>query len=247
MDQTTTTPRIVAIETSSRLGAVAVGVGTTLLAEKQFSGAMRHAAELMPVLAELVHLQGWKPDQIQQVYVSIGPGSFTGVRIAITVARALQQALGCKLVGVPTVDVIAANAPAEVENLAVILDAKRGQVYAARYRRNSNGILERTAGPLLGDPRQFVADSPRPLHLTGEGIDYHRPALFTDAAGVVELDKEFWRPRAAAVHQLGWTLAQTGKFTPRDALLPIYLRKPEAEEVWEKNTASTQGKAIGYR
>src|SRR5271163_3350540 len=172
---TTDAPRNVALETSSRIGSVAVGAGATLLAERQFSSTMRHAVEMMPTLAELVKGQGWKPGDIQQVYVSVGPGSFTGVRIAVTAARALNQAIGCKLVAVPTVDVLAANAPTDIENLGVILDAKRGQVYAARYNRNASGVLERTAGPMLCDPREFVADSPRPLHLIGEGIDYHRP------------------------------------------------------------------------
>ncbi|HTV48626.1 MAG TPA: tRNA (adenosine(37)-N6)-threonylcarbamoyltransferase complex dimerization subunit type 1 TsaB [Phycisphaerae bacterium] len=231
---TTDAPRSVALETSSRIGAVAVGAGAVLLAQRQFSSTMRHAVELMPTLADLVKEQGWKPADIQQVYVSVGPGSFTGVRIAVTAARALNQALGCKLVAVPTVDILAANAPVEAENLGVILDAKRGQVYAARYRRNSAGELQRTAGPMLGDPREFVADSPRPLHLIGEGIDYHRPALFTGVADVIEVDKSLWTPQAAQVHRLGWQLAQAGKFTLREELLPIYLRKPEAQEVWEK-------------
>ncbi len=228
-------PRIVAIETSSRVGTVAVAHGPRILGQRQFSKAMRHAVELMPAIRDLTRDQGWKPTDIDHLYVSAGPGSFTGVRIAITIARALEQALGCRLVSVPTVDVLAANAPPDVLNLVVMLDAKRDQIYAARYQREvASGELHRTAGPLLTDPAEFLAQSPRPLHLLGEGIDFHRAAIAGATGQVIELDTALWQPQATMVHRLGLALADHGAFTPRDALLPIYLRKPEAQEVWEK-------------
>jgi tRNA threonylcarbamoyladenosine biosynthesis protein TsaB len=231
----TAVPRIVAIETSSRIGSVAVASGGRLLAQRQFSKAMRHAVELMPAIRDLVQDQGWKPDQIDQIYVSAGPGSFTGVRIAITIARAMEQAIGCKLVSVPTVDVLAANAPAEVLNLAVILDAKRGQVYAAVYQRDAgSGVLQRQLGPLLTDPAALLARIPRPLHILGEGIAYHRPAIASAGGEIMEVNELLWQPQAAMVHKQGLALAKAGTFTDRGALLPIYLRKAEAEEVWEK-------------
>ncbi|MGC9259271.1 MAG: tRNA (adenosine(37)-N6)-threonylcarbamoyltransferase complex dimerization subunit type 1 TsaB [Phycisphaerae bacterium] len=235
-------PRIVAIETSSRIGEVAVARGREVLGRRQFSKAMRHAVELMPAIRDLTQAQGWKPSDIDAVYVSAGPGSFTGIRIAITIARALQQAIGCQLVSVPTVDVLAANAPSEVEHLAVIMDAKRGQIYAARYQRVvESGELRRTLGPVLTDPADFLAQAPRALHIMGEGIDYHRPVIAAAAGVIIELDKSLWQPQAVMVHRIGLTLANAGVFTQRDALLPIYLRKAEAEEVWEKKHAITSG------
>ena len=232
-------PRIVAIETSSRIGSVAVACGQSLLGQRQFSKAMRHAVELMPAIRDLTRQQGWKPGDIQHVYVSAGPGSFTGIRIAVTIARALQQALGCKLISVPTVDVMAANAPAHVMHLAVLLDAKRGQVYAARYQRHTDsGLLHRTQGPLLTYPGEFLSQAPHPLYILGEGIDYHRNAIAGSGGETMEVDRSLWQPQATMVHKLGWALAQSGTFTDRDQLLPIYLRKAEAEEVWEKKHQS---------
>ncbi len=207
-------PRIVAIETSSRMGAVAVARGPQLLAQRQFTHGLRHAVELVPTIRDLTQAQGWKPADIQQVYISIGPGSFTGVRIAVTVARALNQAVGCRLVAVCTVDVLALNAPAEAPHVAVILDAKRGQVFAARYRRA--GVKEqvpasgaepplrvgpfiRTAGPVLADPCAFVDASPRPLALLGEGVAYHRAAWQGQSPGRATRQGE----RAAPASQPG--------------------------------------------
>ena len=233
-------PRIVAIETSSRIGSVAVACGELVLGQRQFSKAMRHAVELMPAIRDLAREQGWKPGDIDQVYVSAGPGSFTGVRIAIAIARALQQALGCQLISVPTVDVLAANAPVEVNDLVVLMDAKRGQIYAARYQRDAtSAMLRRVDGPLLTDPRAFLSQEPHPLYILGEGIDYHREAIAAASGKIIELDKMLWQPQAVMVHKLGWALAKAGAFTEREALLPIYLRKAEAEEVWEKKHGVT--------
>src|SRR5438874_13743504 len=106
-------PRIIAIETSGRTGSVAIAHGPGLLAVRELPATMRHAAELMPAIRELVRAQGWQPAEIDHVYVSLGPGSFTGLRIAVAMARALAQAVGCRLVGVPSLDVIAENAPPE--------------------------------------------------------------------------------------------------------------------------------------
>lgn len=232
-------PRIAAIETSGRIGSVALGLGPALLAEHAFSHTMRHAAELMPTLAELCRQQAWSPAQIDHVYVSTGPGSFTGVRIAISIARALAQSTGCKLVAVPTLDVLAQNAPSEVANLVVLLDAKRGQVFAAHYilapSSTNAGRFHRVAGPILTAPVPFLQAATAahgPLHILGEGIDYHRPALAE--VPHIEIDPALWPARAAAVHQLGYALAQQNLFTPRDELLPTYIRLAEAEEVYRK-------------
>ena len=84
----------------------------------------RHATELMPAIRDLTAQHGWRPEQIDELYLSLGPGSFTGLRIAVAIARALQQAIGCRLVGVPTLDVIAANAPTSFAIVVPILDAK---------------------------------------------------------------------------------------------------------------------------
>ncbi len=251
--------RIVAIETSGRIGSVAVACGPTLLAERVFREPMGHAAELMPAMSDLCQQQGWTGRDIQAVYVSIGPGSFTGLRIAVSVAKALHLATGCSIVAVPTVDVLAYNAHTQGLHVMVLLDAKRGMVYAARYApamldrsdQTSAGVavgnLIRTSGPELADPAAYIAQSPRPLGLLGEGIDYHRPAISPLLAmDVVEFDRSMWPGSAAAVHALGWPLAQRGQYAVPAELTPIYIRPPEAQEVWErKHPTATTTTGIG--
>src|ERR1041384_5041989 len=137
-------PRIVAIETSGRHGSVAVGLGPTLLAQRPLLPTARHASELMPAIRDLTREQGWTSAQIDHFYLSLGPGSFTGLRIAVAIARAMAQATGVKLVGVPSLDVIAQNAPADCDIVLPVLDAKRGQVFSARYERSPDRPEELT-------------------------------------------------------------------------------------------------------
>jgi len=137
-------PLILAVETSSRTGSLALALGEKMLAETAFSGPARHSAELFPAIKQLLGRFNRKLQEIEQIYVSIGPGSFTGLRIATTLAKIMHLANAAKIVAVDTLDVIAANAQEckEIANrnsqianvIAPILDAKRNQFFIAVYQ-----------------------------------------------------------------------------------------------------------------
>jgi tRNA threonylcarbamoyladenosine biosynthesis protein TsaB len=245
-------PRILAIETSGRLGSVAVALGPTLLAARDLSPTQHHAVELMPAVRDLTLAQGWAPDQIDHVYLSLGPGSFTGLRIAVAVARALHQATGCKLIGVPSLDIIAQNAPPEFPIVIPMLDAKRDHVFAARYERDATGALRQTLPAALVEPATFLAQalqraaelqSPVPnaesqisnlksqIALLGEALTHFTPS---PSPLIESLSADLWHARAQTLHQLGCNLAQAGQFSDPATLLPLYIRLPEAEEVYRK-------------
>ena len=158
-------PLILAVETSSRMGSVAIAVGKKMLAETTFSGPMRHSAEIFPAIERLLARFARKSQEIEHVYISVGPGSFTGLRIATTLAKTMYLAHPpgrTKIVAVDTLDVIAANLDLsildtgyssviehralriknrgssieyQVSRLGVILDAKRNQFFIAVYQR----------------------------------------------------------------------------------------------------------------
>ena len=225
--------RTLILETSSRIGSVAIASGEPpqLLQSHRFSAPQRHTIELLPTCHDLVSGQGWQPDQIKMIYVSSGPGSFTGLRIGITVAKTLANAANARLVAVPTLDAIARAAPREFDNLAVVLDAKRGQLYAARYLRNGGG-WDKTMPECTIAPQHLLSISPRPLQLTGEGIAYHREEL--TAVDVHFTDETYWAPNVEHVFHVGAGQASRGEFTRPEELAPTYLRPPEAEEVWSR-------------
>ncbi|MGC8559092.1 MAG: tRNA (adenosine(37)-N6)-threonylcarbamoyltransferase complex dimerization subunit type 1 TsaB [Phycisphaerae bacterium] len=237
----------VAMETSSRVGSIAIGSGDECLLEHTFSGPMQHATELVPALQERLFSLGRRPADIKEIIVSVGPGSFTGVRISVMVARTLSQVLGCKLIAVPTTEVLALNAPVgSAPNIGVVLDARRGMIFGACYRVNHTQPatwpeLQVIMEPTLGSPKTLPTSWPQPIQLLGEGIEYHRAALF--AAGFDDrlLPAETAVPRASALYQVGRRRAARGHFVLREALLPLYLRKPEAQELWEKRQGQSSG------
>jgi tRNA threonylcarbamoyladenosine biosynthesis protein TsaB len=130
-------PRALAIETSARVGSIAaVTAGGAVVAEEQFQHGLQHAAQIVPILDRVCRAQGWSPQEIEHLYVSAGPGSFTGLRIGVTLGKTMALATGVKLVAVPTVRVLAENAPADARHVVIVLDAKRDQIFTARFERD---------------------------------------------------------------------------------------------------------------
>ncbi len=216
---------------------MALACGDELLISRPFDQTRPrrdHVADLLPTVEAAMAELAWRPADIEQVHVSAGPGSFTGLRIAVSFAKAAALALGWRIVMVPTAEVLAANAPDDVANLAVVLDAKREQIYTAVFSRAAPGEPFREILPVAAiPPAEMLACAPRPLHLLGEGIDYHREALAV-GGDVIELPRALWSPRAENVLRVGIKLAESGQFTTPEDATPIYVRRPEAEELWEK-------------
>lgn len=232
--------RILAIDTSGRTGSVVVASWGEILSETILPPTSRHAIELVPTIDALLRGQGWGPKYVEEIYVSLGPGSFSGLRIATAFVRAFVQANGgvTRIVGVPTLDAMAENAPVDFDTVVPVLDAKRGQVFTARYERGGDGRLARATEQQLANPRQFLEAalerSPaKRVAILGEGVDYHRDAIPPGEA-FVELPKEVWPSQARHVLKLGLEKAIRGEYTPLEMLLPIYIRLPEAEEVYRR-------------
>jgi tRNA threonylcarbamoyladenosine biosynthesis protein TsaB len=231
-------PRALAIETSGRTGSVALLEGATVLEEQTFEHGLKHAAGILPMIDRLCSERGWGPRGLDELYVSAGPGSFTGLRIGITLAKTLALAAGVKLVAVPSVRVLVENAPADARNVIIVLDAKRDQIFTARFERSSEDQPWREREPARLDSLRAMLDrSPRPVHLLGEGIPYHLRFISQDSQ-VIVTPEETWRASARAVGRIGSQLAQAGQYTDPDRLTPIYIRKPEAEEKWEQRGKS---------
>ncbi len=231
-------PNILAIETSGRIGSVALATGCELKQSARFRADSNHAAELLPTIDELCRPLGWTPGDIDQVYLSIGPGSFTGLRIAVTLARTLALSIKADIVAVATLELIAQNALLAGEpprRVVVLLDAKRGQVYSAAFERAEHRYV-RAVDACIADPIEFLKGLPQPACVLGEGITYHRKALACVAH--TELPETLWPPRVETVLELGYEKAQRGEFEQPTALAPVYLRRPEAEEVWERRHAA---------
>ncbi len=227
-----------AFETSSAIGSVAIGHGIEVLESRTLSRPKAHAIEFLPTIKALCEAHQVEPFQIERLYVSSGPGSFTGLRISVTAARMLAFGVRTKLVAVPTLEVIAQNAlqaDPPPSRVAVILDAKRGRVYVAAFTRQ-NGTFVATTDPIEAEPFEFLSSQPRDCAVLGEGVLYHRSAV--EKSGRAILPESLYRPEAETVYRLGFAMSQRDGFSDRRNLVPTYIRPPEAEEVWaRKNPA----------
>ncbi len=228
---------VLAVETAGRIGSVAIGQEDSVLCESSFSGFMRHNAELFDTLEALLGNVGIRPHQIQQVSITAGPGSFTGIRIAVTLAKMLSYALDARIVAVDTLDALLENAAAyceksgsDLQRLAAVLDAKQGRFFAAIYQRNGR-TWEKIHPTALVYPQQvleIIHQDTLATGLLGEGLVYYADRFASPLTTV--MDKSCWTASARHVYAVGQKMAIKGQFSDMYSLVPAYVRKPDAVE-----------------
>ena len=202
----------------------------------------KHAAELLPAIQELLTEAGHTPADVGALCFSQGPGSFTGLRVAATVAQTWQSAVGSRVVAVPTLEVIARNgliAEGSPRRLAVMLDARRGKVFGAVYSRD-NGDLKTVAEAGLHEVRAWLAGLHRPCAVLGDGLAQYRQLVL--AMGLAALPEPFAWPDARQVLAIGRQRAAAGLFCTPEQIVPAYLRPPECEEVYEQRRAEARAR-----
>ena len=218
------------METTCREGGVALGAGGQLVSVLPFDAARRAATQVVARLEELVRQADLRPRDIDEIYISCGPGSYTGTRVGVTAARTLAQAIGtARCVAVPTVQAVAQNVlctPA-IQHLAVVLDARHELLYAAHFEPSHGQWAQLDQARTTTIP-QLLEESPRPLHLVGEALGYYR----IEAPDVQAVDPALWLPRAEGVWAVGHRLSLLQKFTDWRDLQPIYTGLPEAVRLW---------------
>jgi tRNA threonylcarbamoyladenosine biosynthesis protein TsaB len=222
------TLRILALETSGRFGSVAAADDDKLLLEKELDQSKRSAASLAPALKELLAQVGWRPADVELTAVTVGPGSFTGLRIGVATAKAFAYAIGSDVIGVNTLDAIARRAPAgQTARLAAAIDAGRGQVFAAAFERDASNQWQAIGETTLESIDDWLAQLSPDIAATG-------PALLTLAdripAGVPVVDQSLWLPTAAGVAEIARLRFQAGQRDDVWTLAPLYLRRSAAEE-----------------
>jgi len=125
--------RILAIETSSLRGSIALVEGATLARTLEHQRENAHGETILPLIERAFGEVGWERGGIDRVAVGIGPGSFTGLRVGIAIAQGLSEGWGVPLIGVPSLQAMAVAAPAEAARRCVLLDARKAELFAAVY------------------------------------------------------------------------------------------------------------------
>lgn len=218
--------RILALETSGIGGSIALADGVRTLRETPLPAGQRSARTLAPTIRQTLLDCGWKLADVEVIAVTVGPGSFTGLRVGVVTAKTLAYVTGCQIAAVNTLEALAQQAATPGGEITTILDAQRGEYFAASWRMNAAGELE----PL--EPSRIVSLEEL---LQGTRGTLAGPVVTRLAD---QLPKTIRRitiePQASAVATLGDRLAQRGEITDPFALVPFYLRRTAAEEQWDE-------------
>jgi tRNA threonylcarbamoyladenosine biosynthesis protein TsaB len=229
--------RFLVLETSGRAGAVALAEGAELAAVQHLAEARRHARDLAPVTAALLAERGWSPRDLSGVIVSLGPGSYTGLRVGVMSAKTLAYAIGCALLGVGTFAAIARQAPEEVSRLDVLADAQQDKVYVQSFARTPAGWAATTALAIVPFAT-WLADRLPDAYATGPGLHRFEPSV---PGGERIAPRACWDPRPESLLPLGLARFQAGERDDVYALEPLYLRPSSAEEQWKTRQGRDKG------
>jgi tRNA threonylcarbamoyladenosine biosynthesis protein TsaB len=221
---------VLAIETSSPAGSVALLQADRCLAERPLELGVRHGQTLIPEIGRLLAEGGYQPRACELIVVSTGPGSFTGLRVGIVCAKTLAYVTGCPIAAVDTHLAIATNSPEDVGKVAVVSSAQRGDLFVSTFARLALGDFESV------EPLHSVTQADWLQRLSADDV-VSGPGcarLFEGGAqGVRVLESSHWRPQAGVVGRLGYRQALSGNTADPWTLEPSYLRLSSAEEKWD--------------
>lgn len=214
--------RVLALETSTLAGGVALVDGERLVAEYVLDVSVTHSERLLAAVDRVLADARWAARDLQGLAVSIGPGSFTGLRIGVSTAKGLAWALGVPIAAVPTLDAMAAAVPWAALPVCPVLAARRDEVYACLYRHDGDG-LRREWDYLALSPAELAGRLTEPTLLIGDG------AKAVDSPHVRRLPPPHRVPSPACVAMLGRERLRLGDGVGAAELTPLYVRPSQAE------------------
>ncbi len=220
---------LLALDTATNLASIALYDGWRVVAEHSWYSARRHTVELAPNVEALLAQAGVQPAQLAGVAVALGPGSFTGLRVALSLAKGLTLATGAGLIGVPTLDVVAYPHQWQPHPVCAVVQAGRGRLCWALYCHTADGWATVTGYRLsavdavaaeIGERTLFSGEllpqnADRLRGLLGEHFQLAPPAMRLRRAGVLA--------------EIAWSRWQAGQVDDPATLSPIYLHEPSGE------------------
>jgi tRNA threonylcarbamoyladenosine biosynthesis protein TsaB len=222
---------VLALETSSVGGSVALLDRDNVLSHRRLAEGRRSGQWLAPAIDEVLRELGREPRELGLVAVTTGPGSFTGLRIGVTTAKTLAYAVGADVIGLNTLDVIAAQTPPSLgghgAELHAVLDAQRKELCVARYQLAESGGPVRLAADAIVPIEAWLQSLAPGMVVSGPGLAKIESRL---PAGVIVVEATLREPDAATVGRLAWQAHCQGRRDDLWKLAPAYLRLSYAEE-----------------
>jgi len=221
--------KILAVDTATISCSVAIVDEDSLLAEVTIVREQTHSKHLMEMIQTVIGLSGLDAAEVDGFAVTIGPGSFTGLRIGIGSVKGLAVASGKPVVGISSLDALAMQVSPSPYLICPLLDARKGEVYFSRYRFQ-DGCLQQEIKENVSPPDKAVCDIIEPCVFVGSGARVYQDAVL-DTIGKLAHFAPFCRDtiRASTVAHLSMDRFRNAEVDDVDTLSPRYIRKSDAE------------------
>ena len=216
---------LLAIDTSTPQIGLALYDGAQVLAESLWTSRARHTVELAPAVAEMLAHTNHTIDEIKAIGVAIGPGSFTSLRVGLSFVKGLAFARTLPVIGINTLDVVAAGQPATRLPLACLLPAGRGRLALGWFRAKING-WQAAGGPVIVTAEALAASVERDSVICGDLTASERQILQTNPK-IRLVSPALSVRRPAILAELAYTRWQAGQVDQIDSLAPLYLHIAE--------------------
>ncbi len=214
--------KILGIDTSSKFLNIALSEDEDIIKEESHLLDRRQASQLIPIVKELLRKSKTPVKRIDAFIIGLGPGSFTGLRIGVSAIKGFGIATGKPCIGVASIDAIACNARENNRDIIPIIDAKRGQVYAAIYRRKAGRLKRLSEYMVLPVAKLLKKIKQEPVFL-GDGVSLYRENILSADKKAVFLEEQYWYPGAGNIIKLGFSRIKKAKKPGLDKLTPLYL------------------------
>ncbi|MBD3308895.1 tRNA (adenosine(37)-N6)-threonylcarbamoyltransferase complex dimerization subunit type 1 TsaB [candidate division KSB3 bacterium] len=224
---------VLGIDTSTMTGSVAILTEDRLIAEYTLNSRTTHTERLLTTVDQAVQAAGLTIQAMDGIAVTIGPGSFTGLRIGVTTAKSLAYSLQKPIVGIPSLDALASHFLFSDLLICPILDARKHEVYTAFYR-NTGAHVHRLCDYAVIAPEKLLGDITEPVVFLGDGVVPYRAHIESMLGASARFaDPAHLLPRASLVAKLGLDRLRRGDHDECFTLTPLYIRKSDAEIHWE--------------
>lgn len=234
--------KILAFDTSNQALSVAIVEDNRILTEQLINVKRNHSIQLMPAIEVALQQSKLTLNEIDRIVVANGPGSYTGLRIAVTVAKSLAWAQNIKLVGISSLKALAGNSQAtESDFIVPIFDARRNNVYTGLYQRNSEEkleVVEPETHIAVEQYADYLASREGTFELIGEDAVQFWEVFVEKLGNRVKMAHPSLNVPRASVLAL---LARTADEIEAHELVPNYLKLAEAEENWLKENPDHKG------
>lgn len=233
--------KILGIDTSTRICSLGLVREKEILIEYNLNGLKKkHSSILIPAIKDMLETVDLRIKEIEGIAISIGPGSFTGLRIGLGVAKGLSYACSLPLLGIPTLDVLAYSLKGIPYLICPILESKKNEIYSALFRGgdNFNKILEYKCEDIYTLLARIGPLKEKIIFL-GEGVKNYQEIIEKKmGSNALFTGSQLFFPRGVNVAFLGMEKLKKGRKDDIATLSPLYLRKSEAEIIWEKKNKS---------